>query len=94
MAISALFVFAIQHSNFNIEFLSKLGSKYAFFVYIMHPIFMHILDAMIINGSDVIKYIFRPIIALCATIISAILFYYIKEVVGNGINKRTKRKTN
>lgn len=92
--VPALFALAIQHSNFNIEFLSKLGSKYAFFIYIMHPVFMHIFDAMIVNGSEVIKYVFRPIIVLCATIISAILFYYIKEVLANGVNKRTKRQTN
>lgn len=58
--VPALFALAIQHSNFNIEFLSKLGSKYAFFICIMHPVFMHVFDATILNASEAIKYVFRP----------------------------------
>ena len=78
MAIS-LFCLAVLNPSTRRTILSDVGSEYAFYVYIMHPIFMHVLDSNV-NSYGMFLWI-RPLIVLMLTLLSAIVFYKIVELV-------------
>ena len=82
----ALFSLAVCNPSIERSFLSEVGSKYAFYVYIMHPIFMHAVDAVIDNNGAFLWV--RPLIVLILTLLSAILFYKIVDVVKDEVHER------
>lgn len=65
-----------------------LGSVYAFFIYIVHPLVMHVYDA--VRPSPLITESWlRPLIVLTVTILLAVVYYSIKRMVLKG--KEEKR---
>lgn len=56
-----------------------LGSVYAFFIYIVHPLVMHVYDAVRLNISATESWL-RPLIILAITILLAVSYYGLKRV--------------
>ena len=86
----ALFCLAAFNPSTKRTFLSKVGSKYAFYVYIMHPIFMHVLDAFA-DYQGWFQWI-RPLIVLALTLVSAIIFYNIIDLAKDVVSERKQCK--
>jgi len=57
-----------------------LGSTYAFFIYIVHPLVMHACDAMQPSPSTAGMWL-RPVIVLAITVLLAVLYYSAKSIV-------------
>lgn len=75
----SLFVlFMKKDMNFNRFCL--LGSTYAFFIYIIHPLVMHAYDAMRINIS-IVELWLRPVIILAITLLLAVVYYSMKRML-------------
>ena len=85
-----LFCLAVFNPSAKQSLLSKVGSKYAFYIYIMHPIFMHALDA-VFNKSGWFLWI-RPLIVLALTLASAILFYKIVDQIKEKVREQNQYK--
>lgn len=81
----SLFVISIKHPNEKIVCLEMLGNQCGFYIYILHPIVMHIFDYYINKTSDGIVMWIRPIAVLILTIFAAILIWK--------FNEKTKCKT-
>ncbi len=87
----ALFVICARYPNFKNKLLQKIGNEYAFFIYIGHPIVIHIFDGVFGEVCGVLAWL-RPLIILVATIIFAAVFYAIKGWLKNA--KFSKAKQN
>ena len=87
-AVMAIALFCLTGLNLTSRrtILSDVGSKYAFYVYIMHPIFMHVLDSNV-DSNGMFLWI-RPLIVLMLTLTSAILFYKIVDWVKDVMRER------
>ena len=55
-----------------------LGSTYAFFIYIVHPLVMHTYDALRVNPS-INEMWARPVIVLVTTVLLAVIYYSAKS---------------
>jgi len=75
----ALFELA-GRSKMQYNWMCLLGSTYAFFIYIMHPLVMHAYDAIRPLQSDAEMWV-RPIIVLCITILLAVAYYSTKHLI-------------
>ena len=67
-----LFALALKHPQLENSLFSRLGSECAFYIYIMHPVFMHLFDAAYQGNSEVIGGIVRPIVVIMVTVGSAL----------------------
>lgn len=75
----SLFVlFGRMDMKYNVMCL--LGSIYAFFIYIVHPLVIHVYDAVRPSPSITESWL-RPLIVLMVTILLAVVYYSIKRMV-------------
>ena len=74
----------LPFSRMNMKFnrFCLLGSVYAFFIYIVHPLVMHTYDAVRADISVTESWL-RPLIILTITILLAVSYYGLKRVVVN-----------
>ena len=84
--VSALFINAIFTPNMYNKLICTMGSKYAFFIYIMHPIVMHIIECLQISSTVWVDWI-KPFVVLVITVLLAMVFYIIKEAVAIYLEK-------
>lgn len=75
----ALFVL-FSRSDMKYNKVCMLGSVYAFFVYIMHPLVMHVYDALRVDMSLAESWL-RPFIVLLVTILMAWAYYTTKHTL-------------
>lgn len=76
----SVFIFALKNPQIGKRFLANMGSKYAFFIYIMHPIFMHIFYAFFRDQSGIVLVVVRPLTVIALSVCSAFVFFKIKEM--------------
>ena len=57
-----------------------MGSTYAFFIYIVHPLVMHAYDALRVDISVAESWL-RPLIILAITVLLAVSYYSLKRIV-------------
>ena len=74
-----LFALALQHPQLENRLFARLGSECAFYIYIMHPVFMHIFDAVYRGNSEVVLGMVRPIAVIMVTVGSALALTEIKK---------------
>lgn len=84
--VSALFINAIFAPNIYNKLICTMGSKYAFFIYIMHSIVIHIIECFQISSTIWVGRI-NPLVVLVITVLSAMVFYIIKETVAIYLEK-------
>ena len=82
----ALFVL-FSRSDMQFNQVCLLGSVYAFFIYIVHPLVMHVYDAIRPTPSVPESWL-RPLIVLIVTILLAVMYYGIKKLISK--NKAVK----
>lgn len=82
----ALFVL-FSRSDMQFNQVCLLGSVYAFFIYIVHPLVMHVYDAIRPTPSVPESWL-RPLIVLIVTILLAVMYYGIKKLIAK--NKAVK----
>lgn len=82
----ALFVL-FSRSDMQFNQVCLLGSVYAFFIYIVHPLVMHVYDAIRPTPSVPESWL-RPLIVLIVTILLAAMYYGIKRLIAK--NKAVK----
>ena len=72
----------VLFSRMDIKFnrFCLLGSTYAFFIYIVHPLVMHSYDAVRMDISGVESWL-RPLIILTITVLLAVGYYSLKRKV-------------
>lgn len=75
----ALFVL-FSRSDMKYNKMCLLGSVYAFFIYIMHPLVMHVYDALRPSLLPVEAWL-RPLIVLLVTIMMAWAYYTTKHTL-------------
>ena len=78
----------VLFSRMNMRFnqFCLLGSTYAFFIYIVHPLVMHTYDAIRPLPSKSELWL-RPVIVLSATVFLAVIYYTGKTIVTKPLNK-------
>ena len=85
----ALFIMCVRYPNFENKLLQQIGNKYAFFIYIGHPIVIHIFDGVFGEIYGVLTWL-RPLIILAVTVICAVVFYAIRGWVSNAEFSKAK----
>jgi peptidoglycan/LPS O-acetylase OafA/YrhL len=81
----ALYYIACR-SDIKKNILCPLGFKYSFMVYILHPIIIHIYDYCR-QSPGLIELWLRPFFIIILTILSALLYYLIKDSIVWGIKQ-------
>jgi len=67
----SLFGLCLKYPNVNNRILSKIGSRYSFFVYIGHPLMIHVFNATMPVGKNVAWAWIRPIALVLVTVVLA-----------------------
>lgn len=75
----SLFIIALKNPKFENKTLEKMGSSCAFYIYIMHPIFIHMFDACYHGKTAVIIGCIRPLIVIVVTVSTSFLFVSLKK---------------
>jgi len=88
---AAVFVIAQKTPNNYHPFFEEIGEKHSLYIYIMHILLASLIDkaASIFAIQDLALYLWcRPVLVIIITVISSLIFYFIRNKITEIIQKR------